>query len=312
MNFWKALVGFGLATSPFIIVACGDTASQVGSVDAPSSGEPCSLAGEKKSAEDGCNSCTCADGQWACTEMDCGSTGSSCDYEGVEYAHGESFQCDCNTCWCEDGQIGGTLIGCAECQPGETRAADDGCNGCSCADGAWLCTEMDCSPGASCVYEGVEYASGESWQCDCNSCSCTDGQISSTDIACAECQPGETKVAEDGCNTCDCANGQWACTDMACGSPGASCTYLGVEYADGESWQCDCNTCSCEDGLISTTLMACDCTSPADGGPCFAAMTRYYFDSEQGQCLPFTYGGCAGNGNNYETIEQCQQACSAL
>jgi hypothetical protein len=31
-----------------------------------------------------------------------------------------------------------------------------------------------------------------------------------------------------------------------------------------------------------------------------------------GLCLPFTYGGCEGNANNFETIESCYAECGAL
>jgi len=37
----------------------------------------------------------------------------------------------------------------------------------------------------------------------------------------------------------------------------------------------------------------------------------YYHNAESGHCDEFFYGGCEGNANRYETIEQCQQACGA-
>ncbi|MFZ6178461.1 DUF4215 domain-containing protein [Nannocystis pusilla] len=61
--------------------------------------------GDTKPAEDGCNTCTCTDGGWACTEIAC---------EGLE------------------------------CEEGETKPAEDGCNTCTCYDGGWACTEKGC------------------------------------------------------------------------------------------------------------------------------------------------------------------------
>ncbi|KAK7496455.1 hypothetical protein BaRGS_00012377 [Batillaria attramentaria] len=51
------------------------------------------------------------------------------------------------------------------------------------------------------------------------------------------------------------------------------------------------------------------CGLPKVVGPCKAAFPRFYFDRHQMECLPFTYGGCQGNDNNFETFEACQHAC---
>ncbi|XP_049527513.1 papilin [Dermacentor silvarum] len=52
------------------------------------------------------------------------------------------------------------------------------------------------------------------------------------------------------------------------------------------------------------------CLSKPDQGPCFAAIPRYYFDNSTSTCKEFTYGGCEGNPNNYETVEQCKASCA--
>lgn len=41
-----------------------------------------------------------------------------------------------------------------------------------------------------------------------------------------------------------------------------------------------------------------------------AAFLRYFFNVSTGRCEQFTYGGCCGNENNFETIEECKQVCS--
>ena len=51
------------------------------------------------------------------------------------------------------------------------------------------------------------------------------------------------------------------------------------------------------------------CTLPAESGLCKAAFQRFYFNSDSGQCEQFIFGGCGGNDNNFETMEQCQQTC---
>ena len=53
------------------------------------------------------------------------------------------------------------------------------------------------------------------------------------------------------------------------------------------------------------------CTLPVDPGPCDAAMPRYYFLAAIGKCVPFVYGGCQGNANNFMSAEACVAACAA-
>lgn len=52
------------------------------------------------------------------------------------------------------------------------------------------------------------------------------------------------------------------------------------------------------------------CFYPKVSGPCYARILRWYYNSSQGRCLPFIYGGCQGNGNNFFSREACLRACS--
>ena len=51
------------------------------------------------------------------------------------------------------------------------------------------------------------------------------------------------------------------------------------------------------------------CRLPPVVGPCEALIPRWYYNTKEGQCLQFTYGGCEGNKNNFETQLQCDEAC---
>jgi len=52
------------------------------------------------------------------------------------------------------------------------------------------------------------------------------------------------------------------------------------------------------------------CNLPQDMGLCRGRFKKYYFDSETQQCSPFIYGGCRGNNNRFDTIEECEETCS--
>ncbi|XP_053482716.1 amyloid beta (A4) precursor protein b isoform X1 [Ictalurus furcatus] len=53
------------------------------------------------------------------------------------------------------------------------------------------------------------------------------------------------------------------------------------------------------------------CWAPARKGPCDAKLPRWYFVAETGRCAPFTFGGCGGNRNNFESEEYCMAVCSS-
>ena len=53
-----------------------------------------------------------------------------------------------------------------------------------------------------------------------------------------------------------------------------------------------------------------NCTVVADIGECRGAIPRYFFNSKTGVCEMFSYGGCGGNGNNFETVAECARQCN--
>ncbi|XP_067682655.1 carboxypeptidase inhibitor SmCI-like [Haliotis asinina] len=51
------------------------------------------------------------------------------------------------------------------------------------------------------------------------------------------------------------------------------------------------------------------CNHKPDRGPCTAFYRRYHFNPATQACQSFTYGGCGGNANNFQTITDCEKAC---
>ncbi|XP_073952622.1 BPTI/Kunitz domain-containing protein-like [Choristoneura fumiferana] len=51
------------------------------------------------------------------------------------------------------------------------------------------------------------------------------------------------------------------------------------------------------------------CFLRPDTGPCRADIIQYYFDVKQKRCFRFFWGGCQGNGNRFETKNECYSKC---
>lgn len=51
------------------------------------------------------------------------------------------------------------------------------------------------------------------------------------------------------------------------------------------------------------------CLLAPEVGPCKAYFVRYYYDQKTGNCENFVYGGCGGNGNNFQDSETCLKTC---
>ncbi|KFM65463.1 Amyloid-like protein 2, partial [Stegodyphus mimosarum] len=51
------------------------------------------------------------------------------------------------------------------------------------------------------------------------------------------------------------------------------------------------------------------CSEKSDAGPCKAMFQKWYYDAAKGACFKFIYGGCKGNGNRFDTEEECLKFC---
>ncbi|XP_055618805.1 papilin isoform X1 [Toxorhynchites rutilus septentrionalis] len=51
------------------------------------------------------------------------------------------------------------------------------------------------------------------------------------------------------------------------------------------------------------------CQLPKITGPCTGYYPMWYYDADRNMCAQFTYGGCLGNANRFETQEECKTSC---
>ncbi|KAL4630154.1 boophilin-H2-like [Arapaima gigas] len=52
------------------------------------------------------------------------------------------------------------------------------------------------------------------------------------------------------------------------------------------------------------------CELPKEHGKCMAWLIMFYYNVEEKTCRTFHYGGCGGNGNRFDTREECLQTCA--
>ncbi len=176
-------------------------------------GDVCDQPGAQVEANDGCNTCVCEQGGWACTEIAC--------VTGV----------------CQDGQLG--YSGCVECEceGGQWSCPDVACGGaCGSVSQASCSQELGCGwvqcPDDLSVEECPEGVRG----------ACVERVVPGR-TACE--YPGLSMPSVDGCNTCTCEEGSdWSCTEEPCGDVGPPDPVC----EEGEFLSNECEDCPCVDG----------------------------------------------------------------
>ncbi|XP_054714370.1 papilin-like isoform X2 [Uloborus diversus] len=186
-----------------------------------------------------------------------------------------------------------TKYGC--CPDGKTAAVSADLSGCPCEtlphgccpDGhtpARTSDLKDCPCEAQrygCCLDGRTIARGPNYEgCPCES----------TRFGC--CLDGKTAATSPDHQGCPCETTRYGC----CAD--------GYTSASGPSYE------GCPDVVkpkpkVSTEV----CSLPKEIGPCPNFTVKWFFDISYGACSRFWYGGCKSNGNNFDTVEECENIC---
>ncbi|KAM6458051.1 uncharacterized protein PHA67_015797 [Liasis olivaceus] len=115
------------------------------------------------------------------------------------------------------------------------------------------------------------------------------------------------------------------CTELEQGlcslpkDPGSCASRLDVFYYDATTATCEAFKYSGCKGNANRFYTKAECLQVCrrldvcqllvDPGPCSAHHPRFYYNPQNKTCEKFTYGGCGGNGNRFETQMECIWKC---
>ncbi|KAK2191742.1 hypothetical protein NP493_46g01054 [Ridgeia piscesae] len=226
---------------------------------------------------------------------------------------------------CETGDCNVIVTGCSSslygcCQDGRTAASGPDYLGCPgpkslaspCASTAYGCCPDGVTPALGADNEGCDDAGSGEVEADCRASTygcCPDGSTAAQgpsyegcdadcDAMAYGCCPDGIKAAE-GPNFLGCVEAEVRVSEAGCADDKYGCCPDGKTAALGPK----------NAGCPSVIAKRAECGLPHERGPCSNYTVRWAFDASYGECSRFWYGGCEGNGNNFETKEECRKGC---
>ncbi|XP_049534828.1 papilin isoform X3 [Anopheles darlingi] len=212
------------------------------------------------------------------------------------------------------------------CPDKETEAQGPNNAGCPCHAFQFGCCPDGATPAKGPHNQGCHCSHSE-FKC------CSDGQTAAKGPDAEGCTCAESKY---GCCPDGSTEAQGSkfegCTDVpespqkACALPkdkGPCNTYVvkhffDVEYGGcGRFWYGGCDGNNNRFDSADDCKAVCEtpagkdvCHLPKITGPCTGHYNMWYYDAERNLCSQFTYGGCLGNANRFEKLEDCKALCS--
>ncbi|XP_064484437.1 papilin-like isoform X2 [Ornithodoros turicata] len=219
----------------------------------------------------------------------CGTSHFGCCPDGRHFALGPNYQgCTCQTMpygCCPDRTTPargpnfggcpceGLQYGC--CPDGRTPAQGPGGRGCDCARMAY-----------GCCPDGHTPAQGpNNLGCPCDS----------QPYGC--CQDGRTPARGPNQEGCTCATTRFGCC------PDGRTAARGPNF-DG------CRDAPTVIPSLPPSRRGSVCSHPQDLGPCRNYTVKWFYNTKDGRCNRFWYGGCEGNENRFESQEECEDSCT--
>lgn len=90
-------------------------------------------------------------------------------------------------------------------------------------------------------------------------------------------------------------------------------------FGDSDEEDISLEECKLQQAACTANIPTCDfskqeaehiCSEPMKKGTCSGNILRAYFDTQEGRCRLFSYSGCDGNRNNFQTEQDCMNVCS--
>ncbi|KAK2883740.1 hypothetical protein QQF64_016536 [Cirrhinus molitorella] len=123
---------------------------------------------------------------------------------------------------------------------------------------------------------------------------------------------GDTrKLPKEDCSS-SCGEDEFKCSNGCCVKKEFECDGQQHCSDDSDEKNCDQLNNSLTRLLRIEVNKKAHCIDPPVVGPCRASFSRWYYDPLNKKCHHFTYGGCDGNENNFETTDKCMNNCSGV